>query len=194
MKRPITIHGFERKFASDADPWGTFVNRSEAQKRKAIRHALGTAKAGRTLELASGNGSNSAMLARQSLRLISCDGSSTAIGLTQARLGKWAHAEARCCNLPEGLPRGTYDEIVAAEILYYLSPQDMGKLAHKLQEALRPGGRLILAHHHVRFDDVAQSPNGVHRRFVKALPFSVRLKLQKRNSRWLIEQFLRCKR
>ena len=193
MKQPITVNGFEQKFARDADPWGTFVNRSEAQKRNAIQHALGTAIAGRTLELASGNGSNSAMLARRSLRLTSCDGSPSATALTKARLALWPHAEVRCCILPEGLPRGTYDQIVAAEILYYLSPCDMRKLARKLRQALQPGGRLILAHHHVHFDDAAQPPGSVHQRFVEALPFSLKLRVRKRNSRWLIEQFVRCK-
>ncbi|WP_420605496.1 class I SAM-dependent methyltransferase [Novosphingopyxis sp.] len=193
MSKPITIEGFEQKFAGDSDPWGTFVIRDEANKRAAIRHALGTRMAGRTLELACGNGSNSIMLARRTLRLIACDGAPSAVSLTAERLKKTPNAVVQHCKLPEGLPRKVFDRMVAAEILYYLSPSDLAKLACRVGHSLAPGGELILCHHHLHFHDAAQDPARVHDRFRWLLPFRVRPVWHYRNSRWVVERWQRSR-
>lgn len=185
------VEGFEKKFARDDDPWGTFVNRDEANKRRAIRHALGTRMAGRTLELACGNGSNSIMLAHRTLRLIACDGAPSAVSLTSGRLKHVRNAAAQLCILPEGLPRAAFDRMVAAEILYYLSPSDLAKLAFRVGHSLAPRGELILCHHHLRFHDSAQDPARVHDRFCRSLPFQVRPAWRYRNARWFVERWQR---
>lgn len=194
MSKPITIEGFEKKFAGDSDPWGTFVNRDEANKRQAIRHALGARMAGRTLELACGNGSNSIMLARHTLRLVACDGAPSAVALTAECLKHTPNADVQHCQLPDGLPLAVFDRIVAAEILYYLSPSNLATLARHLGHGLAPGGELILCHHHLRFHDSAQDPAQVHDRFRSQLPFEVRPSWHYRNARWIVERWQRVRR
>ncbi|MCI1141155.1 hypothetical protein MOP88_00435 [Sphingomonas sp. WKB10] len=71
---PIDLAGFAAKFAGDDDPWRTFTARDEAVKRAAILHAIGHRPVGRVLELASGNGSNSAAIARMALCLDATEG------------------------------------------------------------------------------------------------------------------------
>lgn len=74
MTSPIDLAGFAAKFAGDDDPRRTFTARDEAVKRAAILHAIGHRPVGRVLELASGNGSNSAAIARMALRLDATEG------------------------------------------------------------------------------------------------------------------------
>ena len=65
--KAIDLAGFSEKFSGNGDPWSTFTDRDEAVKRDAILHALGPGPIGRVLELASGNGSNSAAIAPRAL-------------------------------------------------------------------------------------------------------------------------------
>ncbi|MET0374668.1 MAG: methyltransferase, partial [Rhizorhabdus sp.] len=63
-------------------------------------------------------------------------------------------------------PRGVYDAVVVAELLYYLSERDMARVAVDVAAALRRGGRLVLAHHRIDFYDFAQHADGIHARFL----------------------------
>ncbi|KQN37442.1 methyltransferase [Sphingomonas sp. Leaf407] len=169
MSRAITLAGFEATFRGNPDPWATFTARDEALKRRAILHALGPGRHGRLLELACGNGSNSVALARHALRLDATDGAPTAVALTARALGDHPRATAIRLVLPGRFPHRRYDAIVVAEVLYYLTPRDLTALARQIAATLRPGGRLVLAHHHIRFRDVAQHPATVHARLLAAL-------------------------
>jgi protein-L-isoaspartate O-methyltransferase len=121
---PIDLAGFAAKFAGDDDPWRTFTARDEAVKRAAILHAIGHRPVGRVLELASGNGSNSAAIARMALRLDATEGTREGVDLTARAVAAWPRACASLLVLPGRPPRLVYDVIVIAEILYYLSARD----------------------------------------------------------------------
>ena len=164
----ITLEGFEARFACEPDPWGTRVRRDEAVKREAILHALGSGRRGRVLEIASGNGSNSAALARRSLRFVATDGAPSAVALTRSALGGVRHAEAVEMALPE-LPKGGFHTVVVAEVLYYLPARDVVEVGRAIGRRLARGGRVVLAHHHVEFSDTASAPRLCHRRVVRGI-------------------------
>ena len=189
MKRPITLAGFEATFAGNPDPWNTFAAADERRKRDAIVHALGAERLGRVIELASGNGSNTLSLARRALRLDATDGAPRAVDLTRKLVAGLPRVEVRRLALPARFPHVRYDAIVAAEILYYLSPRDLAAVAVEVGRRLRTGGRLVLAHSHIRFADAAQSPADVHDRFVAGLP--VRRVHRVRTERWRVEAYVR---
>ncbi len=186
MSRAITLAGFDATFRGNPDPWATFTARDEAWKRRAILHALGPGRHGRLLELASGNGSNSVALADHALRLDATDGAPTAVALTAKALGPYPRATARRLILPARFPTRRYDAIVVAEVLYYLTPRDLAAVAREITATLRPGGRLVLAHHHIRFNDVAQHPATVHARLLAALNREARAHTGCRTHRWRV--------
>ena len=189
MTRPITLDGFQATFAGNPDPWNTFLAADERRKRRAIVHALGGARHGRVLELASGNGSNSVVLAARSLHLEATDGAPRAADLTRKAVGALPNVTVSRLVLPDRFPSRRYDAIVAAEILYYLSPRDLAGVAGEVASTLRPGGLLVLAHSHLRFADAALPPAHIHALFTAMLP--VRRLRERRTERWKVATYVR---
>lgn len=190
--RPIGLDGFEKTFLSSRDPWATFTNRDEAHKRGAILRALGPGKRGRVLELAAGNGSNSVALAARALRLVATEGTAEGARLVAEALPASRRHRGLRLILPARPPRAAYDAIVVAELLYYLSPRDMRVVARDMAAALRPGGRLVLAHHRIDFHDFAQHADGIHARFLRATRRRWRAGSTVRNRRWLVTGYDAC--
>ncbi|MGN7161289.1 class I SAM-dependent methyltransferase [Sphingomonas sp. SAFR-052] len=184
--RAITLDGFERTFAADPDPWQTFCNRDEAVKRGAILHAIGAGPWGRVLELAAGNGSNSFAIAPRALRLDATEATGTGTALVGKALAGKPRARAIRLAVPARLPRTTYDVVVVAELLYYLTPDAMRRTARDVAAALRPGGRLVLAHHRIDFHDFAQHAAPLHARFLRATGRDWRVRPVHRNRRWAV--------
>ena len=184
--RAIDLAGFGATFAGDDDPWSTFTARDEAVKRAAILHALGPGPWGRVLELASGNGSNSAAIAPRALRLDATEGTAQGAALTRRAIGGYDRARASVLVLPGRPPHPPYDAVVVAELLYYLSPRAMAAVARDAAAALRPGGLLVLAHHRIDFHDFAQHAEGIHARFLRATGRRWRLRAVRETARWRV--------
>ena len=184
---------FERVFARSSDPWGTRVKPAEAVKRAAIEQALPARPIGRVLELASGNGSNSRMLARHALRLDACDGAPSAVALTREALSDRPNATAHMLRLPGRFPGARYDAIVIAELLYYLDDNTLADVARQIATTLRPGGMLVLCHHHVQFSDAAQIQAGLHGRFAGMLGGQFRRRRMRRHARWTLHALVKVR-
>ena len=185
--QPITLTGFEDKFAGDDDPWRTYSSRDEARKRNAIVRALGGSVTGRILELAAGNGSNSVALARRALRLDATEGTAAGTRLVQRAVADCPRARASLLVLPGVFPRAGYDAIVIAEVLYYLTDKVMAATARRTARALRPGGRLVLALHRVDYPVFVQHAAGIHRRFLSATGARWRMQRPVLTGRWITE-------
>lgn len=184
--KTIDLSGFANKFAGDDDPWRTFSDRDEAVKRAAILHALGPGPLGRVLELASGNGSNSRAIAPRALRLDATEGTAEGTRLTARTIARWPRSRAITLALPARFPRSHYDAIVIAELLYYLSPRAMREMALAVGDALRPGGRLVLAHHRVDYYDFAQHAAGIQTRFLAMTGATWTVGAVRSRSRWQV--------
>ncbi len=189
--KPATLATFETAFGGDPDPWRTFTDRDEAMKRQAILHALGPGRWGRLLELGAGAGANSAALADRSLRLDATDGAKASLPLIRRALEGRPRARTLALALPAPFPRPAYDAVVLAELLYYLPAEAMAEVARETRRRLRPGGRLVLAHHHVQFHDFAQRARGIHGRFLAAAGGLERTGRTVTTARWVVEGFVR---
>lgn len=189
--KAIDLDGFDAKFGGDADPWSTFTDRDERRKRDAIMHGLGGGTLGRVLELAAGNGSNSVALAARARRLDATEGTQSGTDLVRKAVEGAPHVRVERLVLPGRFPRATYDAIVVAEVLYYLSRRDMAEVARDVAAALRPGGRLVLAQHRVDYPDFVQHAHGIHERFLADSDASWRQVQDVRTGRWRVQSYAR---
>lgn len=184
--KPITLDGFAAKFRENDDPWSTFTDRDEALKRRAILHAMGSGPWGRVLELAAGNGSNSAAIAPRALRLDATEATSSGAALVARAVAGQSRAQAIEMVVPARLPRLRYDIVLVAEVLYYLTAHDMAQTARDVAAALRPGGRLVLAHHRVDYPDFAQHAEHLQRAFLTATRRCWQVRVARRTGRWIV--------
>ncbi len=190
--KAIDLDGFERTFGGSEDPWRTFSNRDEALKRRAILHGIGAGPVGRVLELGAGNGSNSVAIARRVLRLDATEGTQAGTDLIAKALPAHRRARALRLALPSPFPRPVYDVVIVAELLYYLIPADMDQVARDVAAALRPGGRLVLAHHRIDFHDFAQHAHAIHERFLAATGRRWRTLSGRSTGRWRVRSLAAC--
>lgn len=184
--KPITLAGFADKFAQDSDPWNTWHAADEVLKRQAILHALPSGVSGRVLELGAGNGSNSLALAARSLRLDATEATEEGRELVERAVAACPRARAIRLVVPATPPRPCYDAIVIAELLYYLSPRDMRRLARQVARRLAQGGTLVLAHHRITFYDFAQHADGIQARFLNMAGVRWRCRLVRQTSHWSV--------
>lgn len=158
FRNAIDTDGFEAKFQENIDPWNYTNSAFEAFKRGVLLRACGTRQYGRGLELACAIGETTLALAQKCLRLTAVDSSSTALKEAARRTAHLPNVRLLQAILPDQLPSGQFDLIVASEIFYYLRPDQLEALLEKLDHALAPGGRLVILHHIRSFDDAATPP------------------------------------
>ena len=185
MKGPLRVVGFDMLFSGSDDPWDTWAGRDERNKRASLLRACGHTR-GRALELGCGNGSNTAMLRHRALRLVAVDGAASAVSVTRKNI-KSNNVSVQLAILPRELPRKTFDLVVIAEMLYYLTPREIECLASGLN--FGTGSRLVLAHHHVNFSDTSSQPATVHFRLITALRRTVKQVYIHRTAKWQVEAF-----
>lgn len=188
--KPIDAAGFEAMFQRDPDPWDYASSRFEAHKRRVLLRACGPGRAVRGLELACANGETSRRLIRRCSRLLAVDASPTVIAEARRRVPSRRVAFA-VAHLPRETPVGPFDLIVVSELLYYLRRPDMDRLLDQLDGALAPGGRIVILHHIVDFDDAAQPPLRAQTRAASRLGRTLIRVIDRRHGRFAVAAFVK---
>lgn len=178
-RQAIDAAGFETKFQGNIDPWNYAGSRFEAFKRSVLLQACGHRPYARGLELACAIGETTKALRPLCLNLLALDASPTALEEAQRRTAHLTHVEFRQGLLPNDLPSGTFDLIVASEIVYYLPPRDMERLLIGLKRRLAARGRIVLLHHTRDFGDAAFRPSMAQAHCVKFLGQSMVLRMRR---------------
>lgn len=162
MTDPALLAEFDRRFRVDPDPWRFETSDYERAKREATAGACGPL-AGRTiLELGAANGVLAARLAPAARALVAVEGAPAAAQLARERLAELPHARAVEGLIPEAVPPGPYDVVVASEILYYLQPDAYASTLDALDHWLAPGGRLVAVHWRPTSEERPRSAEQVH--------------------------------
>jgi SAM-dependent methyltransferase len=137
---------FEQRYREDPDPWGYTHSPYEREKYEATLEACGDGPFAAALELGGSIGVFSELLAPRCQALTTIDLAPTAVSAARARLTAHPHVDVRLGVLPQDLPDGRYDLVVASEILYYLPRPDLHETLIRLENVLVPGGRLVAVH------------------------------------------------
>lgn len=139
------VEHFERLASESADPWDYETSPYEQVKYRRTLAAL-PRQTGRTLELGCSIGIFTAMLAPRCESLLAVDFSPTALEHARRRLRDIDNVELAERRLPEQTPRGPFETIVCAEVLYYWSAALVREGLTRMERALAPGGTLLAVH------------------------------------------------
>ena len=154
---------FEARYRAESDPWGYLTSDYEQAKYKATLAACGAGPFERALELGGSIGVFSRLLAPRCRRLETIDAAPTAVAAARRRLAPHAHAIARVGTVPDDVPAGPYELIVASEILYYLDGEQVERTLARLADVLARGGRLVVVHWRPNGPERPLSAEYVHR-------------------------------
>ncbi|WP_216844767.1 SAM-dependent methyltransferase [Rhodanobacter sp. L36] len=145
MKPEFDGQYFENLYAEHADPWNYADSPYEAQKYAATIGVLPRATYRRGLELGCSIGVLTARLARLCDALTAVDISERALTIAMQRCADsrvtFVHA-----HLPDGEWNAPFDLLVLSEILYYLEPDAIDRLASRLTHQADRGADVVLAH------------------------------------------------
>jgi SAM-dependent methyltransferase len=141
-----TVDHFEAQYLADPDPWQYRCSAYEQAKYAATLAACGPGPFESALELGGSIGVFSARLAPRCRQLITIDYSPTAVRHARAALMEHRQARALLGAIPEDLPEGSFDLVVASETLYYLDPAALAQTLEALEARTVPGARLVCVH------------------------------------------------
>jgi chemotaxis methyl-accepting protein methylase len=86
------------------------------------------------------------MLADRCDELLAVDVSERAVEAARRRLSGRGHVRVERRTLPEEMPEGPFDLIVASEVLYYFPREEMLAVLHGFERELARGGSLLAVH------------------------------------------------
>lgn len=137
---------FEGLYAESGDPWSFETSEYERDKYERTLAALGGRRFRRALEAGASIGVFTRMLADRCDELLAVDVSERAVAAARERLSGLEHVRVERRTLPEEMPEGPFDLIVASEVLYYFPKEEMLAMLRGLERELAPGGVLLAVH------------------------------------------------
>lgn len=142
----MTLSDFEARYRADPDPWDYTTSAYERDKYAATLAACGPGPFARALELGASIGVFSAMLAPRCRHLVTIDAAPSAVELARRRLSNAPGVQIVEASIPAGIPDGPYDLLVASEVLYYLTAQELAATLERIRAQTRYGARLVAVH------------------------------------------------
>ena len=137
---------FERLYAESGDPWDFETSEYEQNKYTRTLAVLGERTFPRALEAGASIGVFTEMLAKRCEELIAVDVSVRAVVAARRRLSGLGHVRVERRTLPEEMPDGPFDLIVASEVLYYFPREEMLAILQGFERELARGGTLLAVH------------------------------------------------
>ncbi len=138
---------FEKLYQKRKDPWHYQTNPFETEK---YERTLATLPEGvkKILEVGASEGVFTEMLLKKGLQVTGVDVSLTAIERARERLARYEdQIVLLAADITKNDVEGTFDLVLAAEVLYYLGGRDrLLHLRDTFREALREDGYLLLVH------------------------------------------------
>lgn len=153
---------FEAMFRLDADPWRTRTRWYERRKRALVLAALTRERYERAYEPGCGAGELTASLALRCAQVMASDASDAAVERARTRLAATRNVQLQLARTPDDWPGGSFDLIVVGELGYYLSEDDLARLADACRASLRDDGTLLACHWRRPESDMQRGGAQVH--------------------------------
>lgn len=146
MRRRLDRGYFEALYADSPDPWNFEGSEYERRKYQRTLNMIKGRRFRRAFEAGSSIGVFTRLLAPLCDELLAADISERAVTAAKERLSAFEHVRIEHRMLPEEMPEGPFDLIVASEILYYLTRGEMLLALQRFEKEMSPGSILLAVH------------------------------------------------
>ena len=173
----------EAVYAEDLDPWAAAAPEYRYQRRKyeVLASLLPDLRYRRALDLGCGTGLMSRHLAARADSVLGVDIAPSAVATARnahAGVPNVAFEVHDVMDLPRSFD-GTFDLVVVADVLYYVSPLDdavLDTIVRRIAALLVPGGVCMLVNHYFfRLDPDSRRSRRIHRAFDPSAGFASRV-------------------
>ncbi|WP_323989574.1 SAM-dependent methyltransferase [Nguyenibacter sp. L1] len=139
---------FDQFYAADIDPWHVRTSAYERRKYRATLAALPQPRYARGIEAGCAIGELTHMLSYRCDSLTAMDVSTVALAEAVRRNADRPNIIFLRAEIPDAWPTGMpADLIVLSEILYFLSPAELVRLARRIATGWYPGGHCVLVNY-----------------------------------------------
>jgi cyclopropane fatty-acyl-phospholipid synthase-like methyltransferase len=137
---------FDALYTADPDPWKFAASPYERDKYTLTLNAMPKPRYRSALEVGCSIGVLTRSLASRCDTLIAIDAAQTPLLEARRRCADLPGVRFEHMFVPDQWPDGAFELILLSEVVYYLSRDDVGRLAAKVTNSLAQGGSVILVH------------------------------------------------
>jgi cyclopropane fatty-acyl-phospholipid synthase-like methyltransferase len=137
---------FDALYTADPDPWKFAASPYERDKYALTLDAMPNPRCRSALEVGCSIGVLTRSLASRCDTLVAIDAAQSALVEARRRCADLPRVSFEHMFVPEQWPDGDFELILLSEVVYYLSRDDVGRLAARVAGSLAKGGSVILVH------------------------------------------------
>ena len=137
---------FDALYTADPDPWKFAASPDERDKYELTLEAMPKPRYRCALEVGCSIGVLTRSLASRCDTLVAIDAAQAPLVEAKRRCADLPGVRFKHMFVPEQWPVGEFDLILLSEVVYYLSRDDVGRLAARVTNSLAKGGSVILVH------------------------------------------------
>jgi cyclopropane fatty-acyl-phospholipid synthase-like methyltransferase len=137
---------FDALYAADPDPWNFSASPYERAKYTLTLNAMPKLRSRSALEVGCSIGVLTRLLASRRDSLLAIDAAPAPLVEARRRCADLPSVRFEQMFVPEQWPGGVFDLILLSEVVYYLSREDVGRLAARVTRSLASDGSVILVH------------------------------------------------
>jgi SAM-dependent methyltransferase len=159
---------FDALYRSNVDPWQFRSSSYEKEKYAATVAALPRSRYEHILELGSSIGELTALLAGRAGHVTGVETSPVAIATAQSRCSAYENVSFVQAHLPGGDWTAAADAVLLSEVLYYLTAEDIDRLARRLSSCAPDADRVLV--NWTGETNYPMTGDGAAERFIAASP------------------------
>jgi cyclopropane fatty-acyl-phospholipid synthase-like methyltransferase len=137
---------FDTLYAADPDPWKFAVSPYERAKYTLTLKAMPKPSYRSALEVGCSIGVLTRLLASRCDAVVAVDAPEAPLIETRRRCADLPGVQVEQMFVPDEWPDSTFELILLSEVVYYLSREDVRRLARRVTRCLPKGGSVILVH------------------------------------------------
>jgi cyclopropane fatty-acyl-phospholipid synthase-like methyltransferase len=137
---------FDALYTADPDPWKFAASPYERGKYTLTLDAMPKPRYRSALEVGCSIGVLTRSLASRCDAVVAIDAAQTPLAEARRRCADLPGVRFEQMFVPEQWPDGVFELILLSEVVYYLSREDVARLASRVTRSLSSGGSVILVH------------------------------------------------